>query len=401
MKNKIFANVLAVVVSISLISAVSVTSVSAESEKIEEIVLEPTTERTYDEFEYVDLSDGTLEITKYLGEDIETAIPYKIDEKVVSSIGESAFANNKDLEYVFMYGSVKSIADNAFDGCEKVEFCSYPDTFACKYAAEHNIICIVLESDDPTNNTEPVSVPNITINEVKPIAEGMYYLSYDFSYSDWNGQNIIVSVYDDSGNKLFDESEWSIKDTEGSFSSKVGFFDPMIEAGKTYVLVLASADGKISASYKFTACSAVELYGDINGDGEITTADAGAANSIAKGVKQPSDMEFLTADINGDGKVTTSDVGKINSIAKLGSETARYEYKATVLEVKDGKVLTVDAYLYSESEATEAGLEYANNAQIDPDIAVGDKVKITSSGMIIETAPPIISGVTSIVKIAE
>lgn len=72
-----------------------------------------------------------------------------------------------------------------------------------------------------------------------------------------------------------------------------------------------------------------------------------------------------------------------------------------MLEVRDGKVLTVDAYLYSESEATESGLGYENNAQIDPDIAVGDKVKITSSGMIIETAPPIISGVTSIVKIAE
>ncbi len=64
-------------------------------------------------------------------------------------------------------------------------------------------------------------------------------------------------------------------------------------------------------------------------------------------------------------------------------------------------MLTVDAYLYSENEATEAELEYENNAQLDPDIAVGDKVKITSSGMIIDNIPQIISGVTSIVKIAE
>ncbi len=317
MKKKLLLFILAMALFISSVSAASLTA-WAEDDTLEEITLEPTTERTYDEFEYVNLSDGTLEITKYLGEDIEIAIPYKIDGKVVSSIGESAFANNEDLEYVFMYGSVKSIADNAFDGCEKVEFCSYPDTFACKYAAEHSIICIVLESDDPTNDTEPVSAPTITISEVKPIAEGMYYLSYAFSYSDWNGQNIIVSIYDDSGNKLFDDGELLIRDSAGNIDSSVGFFDPMIEAGKTYVLVLASADGKVSASYKFTACSAVELYGDINGDGEITTADAGAANSIARGVKQPSDTEFLAADINVDGKVTTADVGKINSIAKLG-----------------------------------------------------------------------------------
>lgn len=301
MKNKIFANVLVVVISIFLISAVSVTSVSAESEKIEEIVLESTTERTYYEFEYIDLVDGTLEITKYIGSDDKTAIPYKIDGKVVSSIGESAFANNENLTYVFMYGSVTNIADTAFDGCKSVEFSSYPDTYACKYADEHGIPCIVLEEEDPTKN-----------------------------------------------------------DTNDSV-----------------------------------------VLGDVNGDGKVTTADVGLANSFAKGVKEPSEVEFLVADINGDGKVTTSDVGKINSIAKFGSETASYEYEATVLEVKDGKVLTVSAYVHSSNEAAEAWLEYSDNAQIDPDIAVGDKVKITSSGIIIETAPPIISGVTSIVKIAE
>lgn len=243
--------------------------------------------------------------------------------------------------------------------------------------------------------------PTITIYEVNPIAEGMYYLYYSFSYSNWDGQNIIVSIYDGSGIKLFDDGELLIRDSDGSIDSSVGFFDPMIEADKTYVITLSSADGAVKASREFTACSAVELYGDINGDGEITTADAGAANSIAKGVKQPSDTEFLTADINGDGKVTTSDVGKINSIAKLGSGTASYEYEATVLEVRDGKVWTVDAYLYSSSETTKAWLEYDNNADIDVDIAVGDKVKITSSGIIVDTAPPIISGVTRVVKIAE
>lgn len=302
MKKKLFASVLAIVVSISSISAASLTVASADdSEKLETIVLQPTTERTYDEFEYTDLADGTLEITKYVGTDNITAIPYKIDGKVVSSIGDSAFANNESLTYVFMYDSVTSIADNAFEGSENVEFDTYPDAYACQYAAEHGIPCCVLEDEDPTKNN--------------------------------TNDNVIL--------------------------------------------------------------------GDINGDGKITTADVGLANSFAKGVKEPSQTEFTIADINGDGKISTADVGMINLTAKSGSEIINYKYEATVLEVKDGMVLTVSAYLYSNDEATEAWLEYKDNAETDHDIAVGDKVIITSSGIIIDTDPPIIGEVISVVKVAE
>lgn len=402
MKKKLFASVLSIVVSISVISAASLTVAAAEESKnLEVITLQPIAERTFDEFEYIELSDGTLEITNYLGSDVEMAIPYKIDGKVVSSIGDSAFAHNEELEYVFMYGSVTNIADTAFDGCEKVEFCSYPDTCAFKYAAEHGILCIVLEDEDPTNITDPASEPAITINSINPIAEGMHYLYYSFSYSNWDGQNIIVSIYDGSGIKLFDDGELLIRDSDGSIDSSVGFFDPMIEADKTYVITLSSADGAVKASREFTACSAVELYGDVNGDGEVTTADVGLANSFAKGAKEPTQTEFLNADLNVDGKISTADVGMINLIAKFGSEPTVYEYEATVLEAKDGKVLTVSAYIFSASEETEVWLEYSDNAQIDADISVGDKVKITSSGIIVDTAPPIISGVTRVVKIAE
>lgn len=300
MKRKLLLSILTMAITICSISVMPL-SVSAESEKLEEIVLGSTTERTYDEFEYVDLADGTIEITKYIGTDSKASIPHKIDGKVVSSIGELAFANNKELTFLFMYGSVTNIADNAFDGCENVVFDTYSDAYACKYAAEHGILCCVLEDVDPTKN------------EIEP------------------GNNVMM--------------------------------------------------------------------GDINSDGKITTADVGLANSFASGEKEPSDIEFLAADVNGDRKITTSDVGKINLTARLGSELISCEYEATVLKVEDGKVLTVETYLYSESEATDVNLEYADNAQISSDIAVGDKVVVTSSGFIIETFPPIICDVTSVVKV--
>lgn len=57
-------------------------------------------------------------------------------------------------------------------------------------------------------------------------------------------------------------------------------------------------------------------YGDLNGDGKVTTADVGRANSHAKGVTALTDYDFVCADVNSDGSITTADVGMINSHAK-------------------------------------------------------------------------------------
>ena len=56
--------------------------------------------------------------------------------------------------------------------------------------------------------------------------------------------------------------------------------------------------------------------GDINGDGKVTTADVGLANSHAKGVTTLTDYDFVCGDVNADGSITTADVGMINSHAK-------------------------------------------------------------------------------------
>ena len=66
--------------------------------------------------------------------------------------------------------------------------------------------------------------------------------------------------------------------------------------------------------------NALDVYlnplGDINGDGKVTTADVGMANSHAKGVSTLEGYQFVCGDVNGDGSITTSDVGMINSHAK-------------------------------------------------------------------------------------
>lgn len=58
----------------------------------------------------------------------------------------------------------------------------------------------------------------------------------------------------------------------------------------------------------------LHLYGDINGDGKITTADVGKANADARNSKKlTNSYDKKVADANGDGKITTADVGKVNA----------------------------------------------------------------------------------------
>lgn len=67
----------------------------------------------------------------------------------------------------------------------------------------------------------------------------------------------------------------------------------------------------------------IHLYGDVNGDGTITTADAGIANSHASEVNELKDYDFVVAEVTGDGKVTTADFGMINAHAVGASLISR------------------------------------------------------------------------------
>lgn len=58
------------------------------------------------------------------------------------------------------------------------------------------------------------------------------------------------------------------------------------------------------------------LMGDINNDGNISTADVGLANAHAKGTKLLNNEQFKRGDVNKDGIVSTADVGLINAYAK-------------------------------------------------------------------------------------
>ena len=64
----------------------------------------------------------------------------------------------------------------------------------------------------------------------------------------------------------------------------------------------------------------IHLLGDMNGDGKLTTADAGRINSHVVGVRPLEGYDLIVADVlskEGDpvGYVTTADAGRVNSHA--------------------------------------------------------------------------------------
>ena len=77
---------------------------------------------------------------------------------------------------------------------------------------------------------------------------------------------------------------------------------------RSYDVTVADGDATLDAE--------IHLKGDINGDGEITTADVGMANSHAQEVSVLEGYDFDVADVTGEGEVTTADVGAINSHAQ-------------------------------------------------------------------------------------
>ncbi|MBR2621934.1 MAG: leucine-rich repeat protein [Clostridia bacterium] len=79
---------------------------------------------------YVELDDGTIEIRAYTGHRRYITIPDYIDGKVVSSIGEGAFAGETNLREVNLPKYLVRIRDRAFMGCSNLVSMSILDTVA-------------------------------------------------------------------------------------------------------------------------------------------------------------------------------------------------------------------------------------------------------------------------------
>lgn len=75
---------------------------------------------TFEEYEYILLDDGTVEIANYYGDDETLDIPAKIDGKTVTSIGQEAFIFCDNLIEIRIPDSITIIKSNAFGYCDSL-----------------------------------------------------------------------------------------------------------------------------------------------------------------------------------------------------------------------------------------------------------------------------------------
>ena len=80
------------------------------------------------DYKYRILSDGTAEITQYIGSDANVEIPETIDGKAITSIDFYAFGECTNIESVKIPENVKYIDWHAFYGCTKLNNITIPDT---------------------------------------------------------------------------------------------------------------------------------------------------------------------------------------------------------------------------------------------------------------------------------
>lgn len=89
---------------------------------------------TYGDYNYMVLTDGTVEITKYIGDDVDVVIPSKIKGKKVTSIGSYAFKKEYfdgpglDIKSVVIPEGVTNIGLAAFEECEYLEKVTIPSS---------------------------------------------------------------------------------------------------------------------------------------------------------------------------------------------------------------------------------------------------------------------------------
>lgn len=77
-------------------------------------------------YEYADLSDETVKITKYAGADKILEVPETMDGKRVVSIGAHAFDNCDDLTEISLPSGLTSIENSAFSSCDSLIKVSLP-----------------------------------------------------------------------------------------------------------------------------------------------------------------------------------------------------------------------------------------------------------------------------------
>lgn len=110
------------------------TTIIAQEIQLQKSTTEPSSQlvdiNIQDDYKYKVLDNGTIEITHYTGTDAHLVIPNKIDGKKVTRLGDSSFAECKNLISVNIPDSVTTLLDYTFSYCDNLENVTLPSSIA-------------------------------------------------------------------------------------------------------------------------------------------------------------------------------------------------------------------------------------------------------------------------------
>lgn len=255
----------------------------------------------------------------------------------LTSIGEGAFMYMDDLEEIQFPDSLEIIGDWAFANCKTLNALNIPEN--CRSIGIGAFACCYKLNE--------VKIPK-TVEEIGELAFG-YFDRDDQNYCKLEGFSLKVYA-GTAGKKYAEENELAYKliaDVKGTAAVNSqaplnsdgialtvvsdefgGICEISVDGGKFCIECLSegtydfifSAENCPDRTYRVevgenTAELTAELclYGDVNGDGKVSTADVGMANADVRNIKSLSDYSEKCADINGDGSISTADLGRINA----------------------------------------------------------------------------------------
>ena len=156
------------------------------------------------------------------------------------------------------------------------------------------------------NGTKSVSI-RFTVKDDSPVYE----------------QPVISGVADGEEYEAAVSATWTPADATATLNGEAYAAGAEISAPGEYTLVVTNGDKSATVSFTIKAGAPAVKRGDMDGDNEITVADALRALRIAAKLVAATDNDVATGDIDKDGDITVADALKILRVAaKLADESS-------------------------------------------------------------------------------